>query len=133
MREYLRNELGDLLDGERDRAIVYGAISDLFLDTQHDEAFLEELAAIIAESPFSMDELDVIYADEVAPSLWRNLLSTAGEWAGFDVRWLAREASRYRHSRARRGTLLRRLRRWIVTAMTRDAWEDLRERVVRLR
>jgi len=69
----------------------------------------------------------------VAPALWWNLLSPAGEWAGFDARWVAREAARHRRAWAARVPLVRGLRRRIVTAMTRGAWADLRARALRRR
>lgn len=45
-------------------------------------------AAKLAESPYSLDELDAILADEVYPVCKNNLVCVAGVWTGFDPEWL---------------------------------------------
>ena len=47
------------------------------------------IARVCAESSFTLEELKEILDSEVAPICSRNLLSIAGEWAGFDEEWLA--------------------------------------------
>jgi hypothetical protein len=42
-------------------------------------------------SGYKIEELREIYLFEVAPVLFPNLLSIAGEWAGFDEEWLVHE------------------------------------------
>jgi hypothetical protein len=69
-------------DGARER--IWIALSDLYLDTDIEDA-LEPCAHVLAASPFSRAELRAILFDEVHPALVDNLMSVAGEWAGFDA------------------------------------------------
>jgi hypothetical protein len=69
------------------RERVWIALSDLYLDADVDDV-IAPCARVLAQSPFSRDELHAILFDEVHPVLVVNLLSVAGEWAGFDAAWL---------------------------------------------
>ena len=71
------------------RRPVWIALSELFLDTTLDSADIDRIAKTLAGSPYSLDELDRILLWEVYPACRSNLLSIAGEWAGFDPEWLA--------------------------------------------
>src|SRR5258706_16230438 len=70
------------------RRPVWSALSELFLDTNLDSAGLNRIANTLASSPYSLEELDQILLWEVYPACRSNLLSIAGEWAGFDSEWL---------------------------------------------
>lgn len=72
------------------RRPVWEALSTLFLDT--DVSLLREYrASALASSTYSIDEIEEILAREVFPVCRWNLLSIAGEWAGFDMDWLERQ------------------------------------------
>lgn len=74
--------------GDRDARIpVWIALSDLYLDTEV-STFHDGIAATLAASPYSLEALRDILMDDVHPALYPNLLSVAGEWAGFDETWL---------------------------------------------
>ena len=98
------------------------ALSNLFLDTDV-SLFYESMAAELAASPFSADELNAILKDEVAPVLGVNLLAVAGVWDGFDEEWLAQRIA------ASKGKW-----RWIPwhRAVARD-WAAVCSRVSQLR
>ena len=69
------------------RRPVWQALSDMFLDT--DMSLSREWRACeLARSPYSIEELEEILITEVYPACRANLLSIAGEWAGFDSQWL---------------------------------------------
>ena len=70
------------------RRPVWAALSELFLDTNLDSADVNRIAKALASSPYSLDELDQILLWEVYPACRSNMLSIAGEWAGFDPEWL---------------------------------------------
>jgi len=74
------------------RRAVWIAMSDLFLDTDV-RLFYVSTARVCAESPYSQEELERIFREEVAPVLEPNLLVAAGEWAGFDEEWLVNSIS----------------------------------------
>ena len=71
-----------------DRRPVWSALSELFLDTRLDSIDLDRIAQNLARSPYSLAELDSILLWEVYPACHTNMLSIAGEWAGFDPGWL---------------------------------------------
>ena len=69
------------------RRLVWVAMSELFLDTDV-RLWYAATARVLADSPFSIDELAVIFKNEVAPVVGWNLLSVVGVWDGFDEDWL---------------------------------------------
>lgn len=71
------------------RRPIWLALSDLFLDTDVSVSY-EYIARVCSESEFSMLELKGILENEVAPAVSINLLSVAGEWAGFNEEWLVK-------------------------------------------
>ncbi len=74
--------------GDRDARIpVWIALSELYLDTDV-SVFHDAIADTLAASPYSADDLRDILMDDVHPALHANLMSVAGEWAGFDEAWL---------------------------------------------
>ncbi|MBL8701374.1 MAG: hypothetical protein JNK67_23555 [Alphaproteobacteria bacterium] len=98
------------------RRPVWTALSALWLDTELDDAGLRAIAAVLRESGLPRDELQRIYAVELAPVLGANLLGVAGEWAGFDPTWLS---ARILDNLRRRP---RRTRFWAWFPPTRRAW-----------
>lgn len=69
------------------RKPVWEALSTLFLDT--DISLLSDYrAGKLAESPYTIDELEEILREEVFPICSWNLFSTAGVWSGFDPEFL---------------------------------------------
>lgn len=82
------------------RRPVLEALSNLFLDT---EVSLDRQWRIdvLAASPYSIEELEYILIDEVYPICKYNLLSVAGEWAGFDLGWLEDQVRRRLNSSLR--------------------------------
>ncbi len=73
---------------DRDARIpVWIALSELYLDTDV-SVFHDAIAETLAASPYLPAELRDILMDDVHPALHANLMSVAGEWAGFDEAWL---------------------------------------------
>lgn len=75
----------------KERRETWAAISELFLDTELTEKSCDYICRELKSSGFSLDELDAIYADEVALVLVSNTYSVAGEWSGFNIDWLEGE------------------------------------------
>ncbi|MFO1498983.1 MAG: hypothetical protein U1G07_11425 [Verrucomicrobiota bacterium] len=63
-------------------------MADLFLDTELAQEDYRRIAENLARSPYSEETLWEIFRFEVYPACRRNLRVVAGEWAGFDRRWL---------------------------------------------
>ena len=70
------------------RRPVWGALSELFLDTNFDASDRDRIAGILAQSPYSVSDLEHILLWEVYPACGHNLFSIAGEWLEFDPEWL---------------------------------------------
>ena len=67
----------------RRRVPVWTALSDLFLDTEMQDNEHQHIARVISEAGYSAAEADHILRTEVAPVFYMNMLSVAGEWAGW--------------------------------------------------
>jgi len=70
------------------RLKVWQALSELFLDTEIDNATFAYVAKAIIESEYSPGEIQTILWGEVFPALESNLRSVAGEWVGWTDDWL---------------------------------------------
>lgn len=67
---------------------VWAALSELFLDTELDEAAYKYISKVVLDSGFEPEEIHDILWKEVFPAVGDNLRCVAGEWAGFDREWL---------------------------------------------
>ncbi len=73
-----------------ERKPIWIALSEFYLDTELQDYHFRYIANKIIESPYSLEEVQQINKYEVFPVLQANLLSVAGEWAGFQEEWLIR-------------------------------------------
>jgi hypothetical protein len=84
------------------RIPVWSALSELYLDTDVTLSY-DDVVRALAASPYPLESLHEMLMYDVHPALYPNLLSVAGEWAGFDEAWLIeRIALVRRHPRWRR-------------------------------
>lgn len=74
-----------------ERKPIWISLSEFYLDTELDKKDFRNIAFKIIESPYSLEEVKRINKYEVFPILQRNLLSVAGEWVGFNEKWLVEE------------------------------------------
>ncbi len=74
----------------KERKPIWIALSEFYLDTKLQESNFRHIAFKIIESPYSLDKVKEINKYEIFPILQPNLLSVAGEWAGFDEEWLVK-------------------------------------------
>ena len=71
------------------RKPVWLALSELWLDTELTELDINHIATKMVDSGYSLTELRVICDNEIAPVVYKNLLSpVGGVWSGFDETWL---------------------------------------------
>jgi hypothetical protein len=88
---------------------VWMALSDLYLDTDvtlsHDC-----IARTLAASSYRLEDLHEMLMYDVHPALYPNLMSVAGEWAGFDETWLVERITAIR----RQPRWRRRISHWFV-------------------
>jgi hypothetical protein len=116
------------------RKPIWQALSGFWLDTELQDLEFNYIARVIAESPYSIDEVRAIHRNEVAPAVAANLASMAGEWTGFDEAWL--EARCHENARKRRSPF-RRARLWLQAPVlwffTARYWRQVIPRVHALR
>jgi hypothetical protein len=111
------------------RRPVWDALSSLFLDT--DTSLSREWRAqLLSASPYPLEQLHYILVDEVYPICRWNLLSIAGEWAGFDLVWLEGKILRRLRSPLR---FLHRANLGRVTAHLPGEWEATKRCVAAIR
>jgi hypothetical protein len=111
------------------RKPVWIALSELWLDTELTDDDLRRIAGAMRRSGYTVGELRHIYLYEVAPVVFTNLLSVAGEWAGFDEEWLVAEVTK---RASRKGLSLRAfvgvgIGRRLMTFATERHWVRLVE------
>jgi hypothetical protein len=112
-----------------ERIAAWQALSDLFLDTAHDDASLAAIARQLRATGLQVNEVERIYEEEVAPVCWRNLLSIpGGVWSGFQREWLVDNIQRHisRPKPLHHWSIVQRLRAKRWTAMTREDWLRVR-------
>jgi hypothetical protein len=116
------------------RIPVWQALSEFWLDTELQDLEFNYIARVIAESPYSIEQVMDIHLYEVAPAVSANLASMAGEWAGFDKEWLV---ERCEANALRRYSFFRRARLWlqapILWFFTARYWREIVPRVSALR
>ena len=67
------------------RKPVWAALSELWLDTELTQDDLQRIAGVMKRSGYSVPQLRDIYLFEVAPVVFRNLFTVAG-----DMGWVRR-------------------------------------------
>ena len=72
----------------RRRKPLWGSISALWLDNDVMQYDVDAIVLAIQKSGYSDDELTMIYRYDVAPAVFRNLLTTLGQWDYFSRDWL---------------------------------------------
>jgi ornithine carbamoyltransferase len=111
------------------RKPVWAALSDLWLDTELTDDDLQRIAGVMKRSEYSINELRDIYLFEVAPVVFLNLQTVAGEWAGLNEEWLFAEAAKRAKKRSLflRGFVWSGVGKRLMTFATERHWDRLVE------
>jgi hypothetical protein len=110
------------------RSELWLALSNLWLDTELDENDYEFIANRMIDSNYSLNEIENILSQEVAPVLYKNLSNVAGEWVGFDKDWLINaicENLKENENMFSRTWNNSGVRKWITTSMVKDDWSKV--------
>jgi|HubBroStandDraft_1064217.scaffolds.fasta_scaffold251530_2 hypothetical protein len=79
------------------RREAWAAMSDLFVDTTHDDQALAYIARRLKGTGFSEAELDAMFYGEVDPVLGGHRFVAVGAWPAFDIDWLEGEIEKRRY------------------------------------
>ncbi|HVY71282.1 MAG TPA: hypothetical protein VHH73_15220 [Verrucomicrobiae bacterium] len=117
------------------RRPLWVALSELWLDTELSAEDLNRIAGVMAETGLTIEQLRQVYLVEVAPVVSPNLLTVAGEWAGFDEEWLCSIIVRNLrdHPRSTKFWSWFPLTRWPMVYATGRHWKKLVELVAERR
>lgn len=122
MRSTKRSTFNAMEAERRRREPVWLALSTLWLDTELQAHDLREIARVLHASGYDLATLHGIYRCEVAPVVYRNLLTPAGVWDGFDETWLCDKAARHARRRSRWHDARWRLFAPVTTYATAEPW-----------
>ncbi len=107
------------------RTPIWIALSELYLDTELQDADYKTIARIIVESAYTIDEVKKINKYEVFPVLYQNLLSAAGVWNGFDKEWLVAEIIKSINKRTQLKTLNMAAAFTTQKSQFKEAWKKI--------
>ncbi|MDF3981398.1 hypothetical protein P3W24_05375 [Luteibacter sp. PPL201] len=85
------------------RLLLWEALSELFLDTEVTDTTVRCIAQVVAQSGVPVPEVEAVLWNDVFPVLYPNLLSVAGEWAGWPREWLREHLQPARGPARRKG------------------------------
>lgn len=107
------------------RRPIWIALSEFYLDTELDDSDFRQIAFTIIESPYNFEEVKTINKYEVFPILQTNLLSVAGEWAGFDEEWLIGKITARLNNKNSLSNIAVELKYRMFKWMCKNYWEKL--------
>lgn len=109
------------------RMPLWQALSSLWLDTELTDLDLDWIARVMDDSGLTIEELLRVYSYEVAPVVYMNVYSVAGQWLGFSPDWLRTEIVRNLRDRPRRTRFwtLFPITRCLMLSQTDDDWKKL--------
>jgi hypothetical protein len=117
-----------------ERVPVWEVLAEFWLDTELAEYEFDHIARVIAASPYTIPEVHEIHNFEVAPAVSANLASVAGEWAGFECKWLQERCETFV---AKRQSLWFRISIYMrlpyILRFTARYWRQVTPRVLSLR
>lgn len=107
------------------RKFIWLALSELYLDTELDDDDFKRIAEILKESGYSLRELKQINYKEVAPVVYPNTLSVAGEWTGFNEEWLIEEIVKKINQEKKQSSIFNKIYKKYIDSITSDYWEEI--------
>ncbi len=107
------------------RRPIWLALSEFYLDTELQDSDFRNIAFTILASQYSLDEVKTINKYEVFPILQANLLSPAGEWAGFDEDWLVEKILYSIEKKSKVGKVTTEITYPLLKWMFKDYWKKL--------
>lgn len=108
------------------RRPVWVALSEFYLDTELQDSDFRHIAFAILDSPYTFEEVRKIDKYEVFPVLHANLLSVAGEWAGFDEEALVGSITSRLNRKNKFSDIALEIHYFLLKWMFREYWEGVK-------
>lgn len=105
-------------------------MADHFLDTETRQDITHTALACV-EAGLTVEDAHEVWLDEGTPVVGANMLSVAGEWAGWDADWLIAAVRKRALRRTRRGIRRSRFLDRFRLDLNRGVWRSI-ERCIRL-
>jgi hypothetical protein len=113
------------------RKPLWLALSDLWLDSEPTDSTHQMIVREMLDSGCSLEEIERIYAEEVAPAVYTNLLSPRGAWSAFDADWLYKaiieNLNKQKNSSFHRTWIKSATGRFVMTKMVSADWQKITE------
>ncbi len=113
------------------RKKIWIELSEFYLDIELTSEDFDRISKTFLESGIELSEIKRIDLIEVFPLLQLNLLSAAGEWAGFDEEWLIAECTK-KYNRRKNIIYILNCKFWNIFFywMRRDYWNQIEKRMI---
>ena len=109
------------------RKPLWQDLSELWKDTELFDYELRYIAEKMRSSNYSLEDIEKILSEEVAPVVYGNLLGFGGSWTGFDADGLYREIIENLKKQERsplHGIWIKsRAGKFVMTRMIQDEWK----------
>ncbi|WP_458627079.1 DUF7079 family protein [Winogradskyella sp. PC D3.3] len=119
------------MDIELEKRIpIWHSISEFYLDTELQDYNYKSIANTFLNSNLHISELKEIDLYEVFPVLKGNLISVAGQWNGFDEKWLNESCTKaYLKRKNRVFRWKTKLYNLFLYSMRKDHWTEIENRI----
>lgn len=112
------------------RRQIWLVLSELYLDTELDNTDFDRIISALKQTKLSLAAIKNIDLYEVFPLLQTNLLSVAGEWAGFDQEWLYENCEK-NYTKSHKSSMYRtrvKLYNYFFVWMRNDYWLQIEKK-----
>ncbi len=111
------------------RKPIWSALSWIYIDGHLDDKDYTSIVKVLKESKLSLEDLRKIDLYEVFPSLYKNLISPAGEWKGFQETWLYEQCWINHQRRSKKGfRISASIKNTLWPWMRKEAWLEIERR-----
>ncbi len=111
------------------RKPLWQAFSDFWLDNELQDFEFKYTIDLMISSNYSLENIEKIFFEEVAPVVYVNLFSVAGQWDLFDPKWLfegiIKNLERQERNPLYRAWVKSSLGKCIMTKMVQEDWEKI--------
>ncbi len=116
-----------------ERKPIWLALSQLYLDTELQGFDFQNIANIINQSPYNLEQVKKIDRLEVFPILYANLIVTAGVWDEFDSDWLIKTIVKRIKSYSFLKKLMDKIKYRLLASLNKDLWQNIESEYIKIR